>query len=270
MTRNREVMALGRNFPPTVLRWTAENSFSLKWTTRSLAGVAYNLIGITAQNNGSGILNYASGDGTTDTPTAKSPRNWALLSPLYQRAKLISSKIKITITVPTTDASSQNWNVYYWISSILDKDNPIADLSDAKTVGTAPWEVDETKEKSARTILDSSRRVIRRQIKSVGSGSGATSFTIMAVLPVTVDRIGNRIIGGNYVRDITNAPGGGGSTTDKTMALALSEVFGQESRLNIVCVPTKPATTTGSNIESTHITIFNHMEFYDRVLPAVT
>ncbi len=267
MLTNRETMTLGRNFPPTVLRWTAENIFNRRWTTRSLSGVAYNLMSVGNDPDGSGIIEYASADGTIDVPTAKQPRNWALLAPLYLRARCLGCSVSVTITFPSIEALNISWNVYWWISSELDQDNPVKQLVGTKTVGTAPYEVDETKEKSLRTILDSSRRVLRARVRS---SQNRSTYTIKARLPMIVDRVGNRVVGGNLARVVVNAPGGTALATDKPMATALTDSTGVQSRLNIVCVPTKPATTTGFNVEATQVKLFNHMEFYDRVLPSVT
>lgn len=259
-------MVLGRNFPPTVLRWTAENVFPTKQTSRSLAGVSYNLTSARGDPDGSGIFTYGTGNGVALAPTAKNPRNWNLLKDLYLRSRCLWTRVKCQLTWPSTDAANISWNVYWWVSSNLDIDNPVKALNGNKTVGTAPYEVSEVGPDSLRVILDSSRRVMRKRILSSHKTPGTT---VSAMLPILQDRMGNRMIGGHHIINITNAPGGVGNTTDKLIAAALAEPSGVGARLNVVAMPTKADTTTGHNLTGVTWTITNHMEFYSRVLPPV-
>ncbi len=265
MLKNKEKMSLGRNFPPTVMRWTAENVFNRLWGSRSNNAASYNVIRIDPMCNGTGIREYLSGDasGTGTASTAKNPRNWATVTSLYNRGRILGTTVKVEFQVGAQTVLAIPWVVYYWISSLLDTGNP---LSIADNIGTsAPWQASEITSTSARTILDSNRRVNRRVIRAQGSSRGAASGKIVVKLTPFNDRLGNTVVGGKHVRTITNAPGGTIQATDVSVASLLTDFSGVGNRLNIVIMPLTVGTTSGHNITGTRITLFNHIELYDRV-----
>lgn len=266
-TKGKTQMVVGRNFPPTKMRFQAENVFNTQWGSRSNNAASYNYFTIGTDPDGSGIAYFFSGDATgTRTPeTAKNPRNWDKITDFYDRARIMYTEIIVQIEVASTAALAVDWNIYYWVSSGLDSGNPISSLTGNMGVA-APWQTDETTATSARTILDSSRRVIRRRMAAIGSRNGRSTLTFKCRVSPVKDRIGNKVVGGHAVRDVTNAPGGTIAATDAQIDTALTASQGVQNVVNVMCCPSTVGSGTAFNLTSTKITLVSHVDLYARIL----
>jgi len=269
MTKGRETMALGRNFPPTILRWTAENAMYHNWLLSSQIGNTYNVMRVDMRPDGSGIRYYDMNNGAFTPQIQHKPRNWDRIIPLYKRGRVLSTSIKVELTWSSTaGAANANWLIMYWTSSELDKLNPL-EIPTTLPTGSSPWSNDETGEKTTRTILSQSRRVTRLVKKSIGSAAGTSYCKFMVKLSPFRDRLGNMVIGGKHVRDASSHGGGPIDTTDKTVALLLTQTQGVNHLLNIVAMPAEPNNAQNvHHLTGSKITVFSHVELYDRVLDA--
>ncbi len=264
LKQDRVVMALGRNFPPTVLRWTAENVLQRRWANASVAARGYNVFKIRCIPDGSGITYWSTANSVFQAQVGKDPQNWDRITALYKRGRVLSFTVKVEAQVPGDAATAQSWNAYFWSSSTLDDTNPIT-LNGAANLPAATWAGSEDQPASARTILDSSRRVVRMRMAGVMTKNGQNHLKYVVKVSPYRDRVGNIMVGGKHVRIAQDHGGGAANTTDDTVANLLNVERGVAPSINCVLLPTSLNNGLFA-IVSTRITIFAHMELYDRDL----
>ncbi len=171
------VANVGRNWPASTLVARFENEKRIKCLSTANNVASYSLLEVQTRPDLAGVRVWHAGDaaGTGGSVTPQVPRNWAIITPLYKRARPISTKIVIEAQVPKTDALQANWIGYFWISSILDAANPVAALT-GNVGSAAPFQADETMATSLRHLLDMSRRVVKIRLRStVSGGAGVIS-----------------------------------------------------------------------------------------------
>ncbi len=263
MVHNRTRGRIGRNWPPTTLRAEFENyiEHDVRLNAINDASEAIALqLAMSPDWSDSGIFSTVSALGTRTAFTAQAPRNWTSIVPLYRRGRLLSMDflLKIDSKAGVDGNAALDWYVSSWLSSSLDKTNPITAL-DAAVGVAAPFNADN----DFRDLLLKSRRVHTEILKATQK-NGTGVLTIKYKLNPFVDRVGNMMVGGKHVRVATDHGGGTALTTDKAVAALLTDPAGVDSRINIVLYPVE-SITVSPRLGSFHIWSRTHVELYDRV-----
>lgn len=262
--KNHTKLNIGRDWPPSELRVT----FSTNRQVDIGSGASSTTTGhLTALHLHTRIDDaghfYGSNDatGTTDALAVLQPRNWEGITSLYRRARMVKTKHVVSIVMSHLVAN-ENVALYccWWYASTLDATNPIANLTGALGVA-APF----SSADGFRDILLQSRRVNRRILRAptvVSGGKAMYTFTFDLGNGLK-DRYGNVAVGGHHVRDVTNNPGGINRTTDKTIALALTEEWGVNPAVNIICFELDAGGTILPKQYRIHTTVT--LDLYDRI-----
>ncbi len=261
---------VGRDWPPTELTATFEKQFTVPLAaamsadTECTGAQQMTLLDslipsasmIYQQNTVAGTDPAGVEIGTVVIPTMAVPRNWNEISSNYTRVRHVSSTFTVTITLDSSDANVDNraYDVWSWISSEQDPDNPINDgdvtPADAQYL-TGRW----------RNILNASRRVKRSIIYGTGVGGGSKTFRFK--LDHKSDRLKNRIA--EHVSVVTNHPNGVTFPMDTTVVAyesATQQFHGVHNKIVLVWCPKD---RQAGQIQLLDVKHTQTVRFYDRI-----
>ncbi len=255
-----------RDWPPTRLIANFENYSEYDpqgGFVNNVANLNFGALQLGTRVNMAGCAHFTSADaaGTRTAFTAQNPRNWTTISPLYNRAEILSTTFKVRFT---NTASSNGFYICAWISDDLDLGNPFQDLS-LDTGVAAPWAAVTAANQNTmvRNILLRSRRVKRRIILGGGVGTGKGTMNLKFTINQLRNRIGQKVLHGYKARDVASTISGLSHGMDFTVANALTQNQGVDNKINIVWFPTDHSVTT--KFTNVQVQQFSRVLFYDRV-----
>lgn len=272
MLQNRRKGFIGRNWPPTNLTAEFENYTSKVMNGTDIGSinnvsksVAFQLTMTPDWGNSAWFIDASDATGTRAAFTESTPRNWTSIVPLYTRGRLKQMTFLVKILTVTGDVADPSAGIDFyvssWLSSNLDKDNPITSFDADLGAGG-----DFAATNLFRDKLLKSRRVHTEVLQAkLGGGEKANGVLTLAFkLQPYVDRVGNITIGGKHIRVITDHGGGTIAATDVAVASLLTDFSGVNNRINVMIYPVNQGLTT-PKINTVQIWSRTLVELYDRV-----